>query len=74
MRVLNVLRNENGDSQLIVTLILIAVAIGLCIIFRNAMANVLDGAIKFIKDAIAALFSAGGDSTSDVTVSYTYGG
>ena len=68
----NALCNERGDSGLMVTLSLIAVAIGLCIVFRNAMAGVLNGAINFIKDAIDALFSAGGDKTSDVTVSYTY--
>lgn len=32
----------SGDSQLVVALVLIAVAIGLCIIFRNTIGDVMN--------------------------------
>lgn len=47
----------DGDSQLVVALVLIAVAIGLCIIFRNqinkVMVNLLNQITKSINDMSA---------------------
>ena len=73
MRVL--LLSENGDSQLIVTLILIAVSIGLCIVFRNAMGNILNGVITSMKNSFLGLFPVGGDHTNPpCSTGYVYGG
>lgn len=46
---------ENGDSQLVVALILVAVAIGLCLLFRTE-----------IKDAMTDLFSSIGSTIDNL--------
>jgi uncharacterized alkaline shock family protein YloU len=43
---------ENGDSQLVVALVLIAVAVGLCIIFRNQISNIMRNALNSISNSI----------------------
>lgn len=35
-------KKREGDSQLVVALVLIAVAVGLCIIFRNTIRNIMN--------------------------------
>lgn len=44
-----------GDSQLVVALVLIAVAIGLCIIFRNKILNIMQTLFGTIGNQINAL-------------------
>lgn len=44
-----------GDSQLVVALVLIAVAIGLCIIFRNTILNIMKTLFGTIGNQINAL-------------------
>ncbi len=44
-----------GDSQLVVALVLIAVAIGLCIIFRNTILNIMQTLFGTIGNQINAL-------------------
>ena len=41
-----------GDSQIVVALVLIAVAIGLCIIFRNSISNVMTNLFNQISSSI----------------------
>lgn len=48
----------SGDSQLVVALVLIAVAVGLCFIFRNTINQVMNQLFTAIKGAISNL-SAG---------------
>lgn len=48
----------SGDSQLVVALVLIAVAVGLCIIFRNTINEIMNSLFGTIKEAINKL-SAG---------------
>lgn len=69
------LKDECGDSQLIVTLTMIAATVGLCIVFRNAMGNVLNGTIHALKDSFCGLFPVGGDKCNPPqSTGYVYGG
>ena len=43
---------REGDSQIVVALVLIAVAIGLCIIFRNSISNVMSNLFNQITGSI----------------------
>ena len=45
----------SGDSQLVVALVLIAVAIGLCIIFRNTIGNIMNSLFTTIGTQINSL-------------------
>lgn len=45
----------SGDSQLVVALVLIAVAIGLCIIFRNTIGDIMNSLFTTIGTQINAL-------------------
>lgn len=51
-------KKSNGDSQLVVALVLIAVAVGLCIIFRNTINNIMTNLFATITNSINQL-SAG---------------
>lgn len=44
-----------GDSQIVVALVLIAVAVGLCIIFRDAINDIMTSLFETIGDSIAKL-------------------
>ena len=44
-----------GDSQIVVALVLIAVAIGLCIIFRNQIFLIMNNLFIVIGNAITSL-------------------
>lgn len=44
-----------GDSQIVVALVLIAVAIGLCIIFRNQIYQIMNNLFGVIGNAISSL-------------------
>lgn len=44
-----------GDSQIVVALVLIAVAIGLCIIFRNQIFLIMNNLFTVIGNAITSL-------------------
>lgn len=44
-----------GDSQIVVALVLIAVAIGLCIIFRNQIYTIMNNLFGVIGNAISSL-------------------
>ena len=44
-----------GDSQIVVALVLIAVAIGLCIIFRNQIFTIMNNLFTTIGNQINAL-------------------
>ena len=46
-----------GDSQIVVALVLIAVAVGLCIIFREQIETIMANLINTISQAIADLAS-----------------
>lgn len=59
------LSKENGDSQLVVALVLIAVAVGLCIIFRNKISEVMSKAFSTTDTKIQNLLD--GDLTGDLT-------
>lgn len=48
----NLLTKHDGDSQIVVALVLIAVAIGLCIIFRNQIFGVMDNLFNQIGGSI----------------------
>ena len=48
----NLLNKQNGDSQIVVALVLIAVAIGLCIIFRNQIFGVMGNLFNQIGGSI----------------------
>lgn len=45
----------NGDSQIVVALVLIAVAVGLCIIFREQIETIMANLINTISAAIIDL-------------------
>ena len=53
---------KSGDSQIVVALVLIAVAVGLCIIFRNQIKNIMDNLTTSIGGSIQNL--AGSFSTT----------
>lgn len=48
---------QHGDSQIVVALVLIAVAVGLCIIFRNTISETMASLFKTISKAITDLSS-----------------
>ena len=43
---------EDGDSNLVVVLLLIAVAVGLCIIFRDKMKTMLTNIFKSVNNQV----------------------
>lgn len=45
----------SGDSQLVVALVLIAVAVGLCFVFRNTISNTMATLFATIGNQIDAL-------------------
>ena len=45
----------NGDSQIVVALVLIAVAVGLCVIFRDQINNIMGNLINTISNHITKL-------------------
>lgn len=49
---------KNGDAQLVVALVLVAVAIGLCVIFRNSINSLMSDLFNKMSGSIADL-SAG---------------
>ena len=55
----------NGDSQLVVALVLIAVAVGLCIIFREQVETIMANLISTISEAITDLASGTVNSNLD---------
>jgi hypothetical protein len=57
------LSKENGDSQLVVALVLIAVAVGLCILFRNQVNNIMIHALNTTSDQINVLLNQGKSTT-----------
>lgn len=48
---------EDGDSNLVVVLLLIAVAVGLCIIFRDKMKNMLTTIFNSVTDQVGSFTS-----------------
>lgn len=46
-----------GDSQLVVALVLIAVAVGLCIVFRNTISQIMTDLFTTVKTSIDQLSS-----------------
>lgn len=46
---------KHGDSQVVVALVLIAVAIGLCIIFRNQVKDIINGLSSKIGNTVNSL-------------------
>lgn len=48
---------EDGDSNLVVVLLLIAVAVGLCIIFRDKMKTMLTDIFKSVDDQVGKFTS-----------------
>lgn len=51
----NKLSKLSGDSQLVVALVLIAVAVGLCILFRETLKDIMTNLFNTIKTAIENL-------------------
>lgn len=45
-------KKESGDSQLVVALVLIAIALGLCIVFRNQIQAVMTNLMSKLTEAI----------------------
>ena len=54
-----------GDSQIVVALVLIAVAVGLCIIFREQIETIMANLIGTISKAITDLASGTTDTVID---------
>lgn len=52
-----------GDSQIVVALVLIAVAVGLCIIFRDQINDIMQSLFKTIGESIKALAGEFGTGT-----------
>lgn len=48
---------KSGDSQIVVALVLIAVAVGLCIIFRNQIKGIMANLTNSIGNSINTLSS-----------------
>ena len=48
---------EDGDSNLVVVLLLIAVAVGLCIIFRDKMKTMLDNIFNSVTNEVGTFTS-----------------
>lgn len=51
----NLVAKRDGDSQLVVALVLIAIAVGLCILFRNQIKNAMTDLLNTITSSINAL-------------------
>jgi len=47
----------SGDDKLVVALVLIAVAVGLCIIFRNSISNIMKNIFGTMENKINSLFN-----------------
>jgi len=54
-KVSSLLSKERGDSQIVVALVLIAVAVGLCIIFRNQIKAIMANLTNTIGTSISNL-------------------
>lgn len=52
-----IVNKENGDAQLVVALVLIVVAIGLCWLFRDTVSDTMDTVFGQIEAAITGLIS-----------------
>ena len=50
---------ENGDTQVVVALILIVVAVGLCILFQDEIADIIASVVGEVDAAITNLTTAG---------------
>lgn len=48
-------RKENGDSNVMTILILVVVALGLCIIFRNTIKDIMEMISKKVKAGVNSL-------------------
>ena len=48
---------EDGDSNLVVVILLIAIAVGLCIIFRDKMKTVLENTLTSVTDQVGKFTS-----------------
>ena len=48
-------RKENGDSNVMTILILVVVALGLCIIFRNTIKDIMEMISKKVKYGVNSL-------------------
>ena len=58
-KVQRILSKREGDSQIVVALVLIAVAVGLCIIFRKQINNIMIHLFEIIGNQINALTTGG---------------
>lgn len=47
-----VTKKQNGDAQLVVALVLVAVAIGLCIFFREQIGTVMENLLSHVTQTI----------------------
>ncbi|MEG1925393.1 MAG: hypothetical protein RR415_06570 [Ruthenibacterium sp.] len=50
-------RKLNGDSQLVVALVLIAVAVGLCVIFQSSLKGILTEGMGKTTKAVSDMFA-----------------
>lgn len=48
-------KKENGDSNVMTILILVVVALGLCIIFRNTIKDIMEMISKKVKNGVNSL-------------------
>ena len=48
---------SNGDSQIVVALVLIAVAVGLCFIFKDEISNIVKSLANTVSTSISQLAS-----------------
>ena len=53
-------RKSHGDSQLVVALVLIAVAVGLCVIFQDQLKGILNDLLTTVNTKINELVNATG--------------
>ena len=53
-------RKSHGDSQLVVALVLIAVAVGLCVIFQDQLKGILNDLLTTVNAKINTLVNATG--------------
>ena len=56
-----------GDDKLVVSLVLIAIAIGLCIIFRNEINTIMTDVFKDLGSTIKELYEGTLSKTTNVT-------
>lgn len=45
-------KKENGDSQVVVALVLVAVAVGLCVVFQDAIRGLLNNLINSVQGKV----------------------